>query len=844
MRLQDLQAALSARYTIERELGSGGMAVVYLARDLKHNRQVAIKVLRPELAAQLGVERFLKEIELTASLQHPHILQLHDSGEAGGFLFQVVTYVEGESLRTKLNREKQLSLGESVAIVVRVASALDFAHRGGVIHRDIKPENILLQDGQPVVADFGIALAVSAATDTDRLTETGLSLGTPAYMSPEQATAERDVDARTDIYSLGCVLYEMLAGEPPFTGTTARAILAKHALERVPSIRVTRESVPPVVEQVVLRALAKTPADRFTSARQFSEALSEAVATVDSAERRRVPGTRSRQRALWIAGSMIVVLLVIGGVLLGPRSDAVDRVQLSLQPLDHRRIGVTYLEGRDSPQLDYLADALTNEIVDMLSRVEPLSVIPLSAMQEFRGREVPLDSLVRKLRVGTVIGGSVLQVGGRVRVTLRLTDAVNVRQVGSKTLDAPLGEPLGLRNELADSVQQFLREWVGPEVSVLVRRAGTDSDEAWTFLQRAERQRTVAQSLRLAGDLDGGGVALATADSLLRRAASLDREWAEPLVMRGWAALDRADLLVARARTQGVPVATEVQRALETAIDLGGRAVRVAPADPRALELRGAARFRLYDPPLPLEVPDRSALLELAERDLRAAIATHPWPARALSTLSDVLRRREVLDEARAFAERAIEADPFLACMVDCIGDLNSLAGNSARRLAQVLLDGDRPEEAAELCADWTDRDPSPQWPLCELIAVATAGTGADSVWPLAREMVARSQPETQSRYRAQGRMLVSMVLAQRGLVDSGTGVLERTLADGPSDEPRLAYYEAAAQLALGHDTKALDALRRLFASHPQFRAIVARDVFFRRLWNDRDFQELVGLTR
>jgi serine/threonine-protein kinase len=231
-----LAVALADRYAIERELGAGGMATVYLAHDVKHDRKVAVKVLKPELAAVLGAERFLNEIKVTANLQHPHILPLHDSGEAEGFVYYVMPYVEGESLRAKLEREKELSIEETVEITKAVASALDYAHRHEVIHRDIKPENILLHEGQPVVADFGIALAVSAAGGA-RLTETGLSLGTPQYMSPEQAMGDRELDGRSDIYSLACVTYEMLAGEAPYTGPTAQAIVAKIVTEEWRSAR-------------------------------------------------------------------------------------------------------------------------------------------------------------------------------------------------------------------------------------------------------------------------------------------------------------------------------------------------------------------------------------------------------------------------------------------------------------------------------------------------------------------------------------------------------------------------------------------------------------------------------
>src|SRR5256712_541392 len=270
--LERLGAALAEHYAIERELGAGGMATVYLARDLKHDRHVALKVLRPELAAVLGIERFLSEIRVTAHLQHPHILPLFDSGQAGGLIYYVMPHVEGESLRQRLEREKQLPIAEALMLAGGVGSALDYAHRHGVIHRDIKPENVLFQDGQAVVADFGIALALSAAGGS-RLTETGLSLGTPQYMSPEQATGDRLIDARSDIYSLASVLYEMLAGEPPHTGPTVQSVIAKVLTDRPRPLRQLRESVPPHVEAAVLKALAKVPADRFQTAAEFVDAL-------------------------------------------------------------------------------------------------------------------------------------------------------------------------------------------------------------------------------------------------------------------------------------------------------------------------------------------------------------------------------------------------------------------------------------------------------------------------------------------------------------------------------------------------------------------------------------------
>src|SRR6266699_1515922 len=282
--LARLQAAPADRYTIERELGRGGMATVYLAQDRKHHRQVAIKVLMPELAAALGPERFLREIDTAARLNHPHILPLHDSGEAEGFLFYVMPYVEGESLRDRLSRKKQLPLGDALQIAREVADALSYAHSHDVVHRDIKPENILFEAGHAVVTDFGIARAITAAGG-EKLTGTGIAVGTPGYMSPEQGAASAWVDERSDIYSLGCVLYEMLAGEPPYTGPSAQIVIRQHLASAPPQVSAMRAAVPPAIEEAIARALAKTPADRFATAAEFvgaSQRRRRACATRDA----------------------------------------------------------------------------------------------------------------------------------------------------------------------------------------------------------------------------------------------------------------------------------------------------------------------------------------------------------------------------------------------------------------------------------------------------------------------------------------------------------------------------------------------------------------------------------
>jgi serine/threonine protein kinase len=351
-----LAAALADRYPIERELGRGGMASVYLAHDVKHGRRVAIKVLRPELAATLGPDRFVREITIAAQLAHPHILPLFDSGEADGFLYYVMPYVAGESLRDRLNREGTLPVPEAVRLAQQIASALAYAHQQGVVHRDIKPENILLTGDQAIVADFGIARAVEAAAG-DRLTETGLAVGTPAYMSPEQALGGTGLGATTDVYSLGCVVYEMLTGQPPYRGPTPRAVLAQHAAGALPALRTSHPELPVPLERVVQQALAKEPGERFQSATDLAGALAEALTPEAAiAEARRV-ARRRWTRALIVAG--LVALLSASGWWLRSVRGAHPIRKLAVVPASNMT--------RDTTQ-DYFVDGVHDALVTELQR--------------------------------------------------------------------------------------------------------------------------------------------------------------------------------------------------------------------------------------------------------------------------------------------------------------------------------------------------------------------------------------------------------------------------------------------------------------------------------------------
>jgi serine/threonine-protein kinase len=424
-----LQAGLAGRYAIERELGQGGMAVVYLARDERHDRNVALKVLRPELSPEIGAERFLREIKIAAGLTHPHILPLYDSGELEGLLFYVMPNMEGQSLRERLNAERQLSLEEALRIAQEVASALDYAHRHGVVHRDIKPENILLHEGAALVADFGIGKAVSGAGGS--ITQTGMAVGTPAYMSPEQATAEQDVDGRSDLYSLGCVLYEMLVGEPPFTGPTAQAIITRRFMSPIPLVRATRE-VPDALDTAVGKALARTPVDRFRTTSEFAAALREVLAGPSGTP----PAVSAQEKA------------------------APGKQSIAVLPLVNRSA---------DPENEYFSDGITEEIINVLGKVPGIRVTSRTSSFAFKGKDVDVRQIGEKLGVGTVLEGSVRKVGNRIRVTTQLTDVMNGYQIWSEMYDRQLEDVFAIQDEISRAIVDALKiQLVGEEQSLVV----------------------------------------------------------------------------------------------------------------------------------------------------------------------------------------------------------------------------------------------------------------------------------------------------------------------------------------------------------------------------------------
>lgn len=447
-----LGQALAPRYRLERELGRGGMAIVFLADDLKHGRPVALKVLRPELGLAVGVERFLREIQFAARLTHPNILPLHDSGEVDGLLYYVMPYVTGESLRDRLDRQGQLPVEEALTIIGEVADAITYAHSCGVIHRDLKPENILFAAGHAVVSDFGIARALGVANRA-AVTETGLAVGTPTYMSPEQAGGGGALDGRSDVYALGCVTYEMLAGQPPFTGPTSLAILARHALDPVPPLRTLRPDVAEGLERGILKALAKIPADRFATAVAFVEALSRPVIAA--------PPVRS------IA---VLPFLNLGG----------------------------------DPENEYFADGITEDVIAQLSRIRALKVISRTSVMSFKQREVSVQEIASQLAVATVLEGSVRRAGERVRIVAQLIDAASGQHLWAETYDRELKDVFAIQSDVALRIATALEAELSPDEHAGLRDHATaarspDPDAYESYLRgRVHWSKHTPESLRTA----------------------------------------------------------------------------------------------------------------------------------------------------------------------------------------------------------------------------------------------------------------------------------------------------------------------------------------------------------
>jgi eukaryotic-like serine/threonine-protein kinase len=826
--LDSLREALADRYAVERELGRGGMATVFLAEDRKHGRQVAIKVLHAELAAALGAERFLREIEIAARLQHPHILPLYDSGSAAGFLYYVMPYVEGESLRDRLTREKQLSLEDTLRVATEVAGALAYAHSRGVVHRDIKPENIMLSGASAVVADFGIARAVSAAGDGQHLTQTGTIIGTPAYMSPEQASGSEEIDGRSDEYSLACVVYEMLVGAPPFTGPTAQAIIARHSLDMVSPPSIVRNTIPDAVEGAILRALAKVPADRYPTAALFAEALNRPSAATGAYRRatlergiRRPPSVLRRLLPAAAVAAALVGYFAIRSARAGRGAAAGG--------LDPRHLAVLYFDdlSRDH-SLGYLADGITEALIANLSQVQPLSVISRNGVAPYRGESVPADSVARALAVGTVVTGSVEQVGDLLHVTVRLVDGASGADFKRASFDQHAGDLLTvIRDSLSGRVAEFLRERLGEEVRLRTEQLGTSNVAAWSLKERAEKSRKDAEAAVQAEQIGGAQAAFQAADSLAALAELADDKWVDPIVFRGQVAYRRARL------SKNL---REAVSWIQTGLGHAERALRMAPQDGAALELRGTLRYFEWTLRITPDPAAAQALLQSARQDLEAAVQEDPALATAYSTLSSLYYQVEDVAAAVLAARRAYEQDAYL-----------SVARDVLYRLSVGSLDLEQFSQAQRWCDEETRRFPNDyRAGRCQLLLMTTPAREPDvsRAWQLVALLDSATPAAFRPYIMLEARLRAGGVIARAGLKDSARHVLDRArAATTPAADPgqELLALEAYQRTLLGDRDTAIALLQRFSAANPGH--VRGKDLswWWRDLKDDPRFKALVG---
>jgi serine/threonine-protein kinase len=836
--LEQLRTSLADHYAIERELGRGGMATVFLARDLKHDRPVAVKVLLPDLSVALGPERFRREIDVATHVSHPHILPLYDSGEANGLLYYVMPFVEGRSLRDRLIAERQLPLDQSLRIACQVASALDHAHKHGIVHRDIKPENILLEGDQALIADFGIARALSAVGD-EKLTKTGISLGTPSYMSPEQAMADPHVDGRSDIYSLGCVLYEMLAGEPPFTGPTAQAVIARHALAEVPSLTVARSTISDDVEDAVLRAMSKVPADRFATAGEFAEALMACQETggrsLGKHERRgrtRPKAKRTRRRTAGLSIAAAILLLGSMGwfawplVARGTHSQDANGVLSA----DQGRVAVLYFDDNTGGELRELADGLTEGVIAELRSVSAVDVISPNGVAPFRNSDaISTDSIGRMLKVGTIVRGSVDRIGKRIKVDVRVLDGPTGTQTGLATsIERPESELLAIRDSVPARVAMLLREELGREIRLRTTRAETRSAPAWMHYQRAERERKDARRLATVDSVDASRRKLAIADSLFAVAETLDPRWPDPILARATMALG-----------QVTPTRDNAQRDSLITVGLAHttRALAIDSTNAQALELRGTLRYMKRFHNLAPDPAEAASLLRTAEEDLEKAVKLDETRASAWSTLSLLRYRNFDRLGARDAALKAYEKDAYLESAREIMW-----------RLYATSYDLENFDHAKRWCDDGNRRYPTdPQFATCRLWLM-TAETGQPpsipAAWAALDSIKARVPATRWETVRRGYEMLVAVPIARAGNRDSALHVIERARGNkevDPSGE--LIGREVLVQTLIGEKKAALELLSSYLAAYPQHREgfVKGNTWWWRSFKNDTTFQKLVG---
>ena len=841
---EGVRAALADRYAIERELGHGGMAIVYLAQDLRHDRPVAIKLLLPELAATLGPDRFQREIRFAARLQHPHILTVLDSGEAAGQLWFTMPFVEGESLRDRLRRERQLPVDDALRIATEAARALDYAHHHGVVHRDIKPENILLTaDGSTLVADFGIARALGA---DEGLTQTGFAVGTPAYMSPEQAAGDKGIDARTDVYSLGAVLYEMLAGEAPFTGATAQAIAAKRLTEPAPSVRSVRTTVPDSVDQAIRKALAPVPADRFAGAAALAQALAPADRRTGGPAEASVGDTVVRSRAEPSAVppfrrsatfALILGLLIGGGILFAWRHSRPEATSSG-----ERRIAVIPFQNLGDSADAYFADGITDAIRGKLTALPGMRVTASNSSAQYRNTGKTPQEIGRELGVDYLLVGKVrwAKAGGtsRVQVSPELIEVATADAKWQQPFDAALTDVFKVQADVAAEVAQALDVAIGSRQQEVLADRPTANLSAYDAYLKGQAFRAFGPN----------PTTLRQAIDFYEQAVALDSGF-----VQAWVALAGAGSVL---YSNGAPSPTLADRARSAA----ERALALKPDHPGGYWALGSY-YRLvtgeseraveqYAKGLALAPGDADLLraLGLAEQSqgrwdksvehLRQSQSLDPRAGNTAGVLGGALLWLRRYPEAMEATDRALSLTPSALIFVENKAMILLAQGDLAGArtlLAKLPPDVDLPGFVAYMATYWDLywALTSDQRALVKRLT-PTAFDGDRGTWALAlagvyevehdmqraaaygdSARVAFEQQLTATPEDAQRRVLLGVALAYMGrkeeaIREGQRGVALLPVAADAQAGPYTQHQLARIYILLGEPEKALDQLERL----------------------------------
>jgi len=838
----------NGEYEIESIVGKGGMAIVYRARDTRHPRVVAIKVLRPEVAQSIGTTRFLREIAVAAPFSHPHILPLIDSGtltdEHGRTTpYYVMPLVDGETLHQKLLREGRLPVPMVLRITREILEALQYAHAQGVIHRDIKPANILLSGGHAVVADFGVSRPIPQTAIDDPaepgLTMTGDVIGTPSYMSPEQALGHHIVDARSDIFSVGCVMYEMLVGDRPFDTPIPQYTATKKRHGIFASARAARPEVSEALDAVLAKALKAEPEERYVSAAAFLLAIAKL-------EEKDTSGWGMLQQPVprWMRNVAIGALAVIGVAVATWQTGRTSNGQdVTLIPpaiaSDKSRVAVLPMESSATDSLSsVVANGFQTDLIDELAQYPALTVISKNGVLQFRGNNASTDSIARVLNVGSVVTGTIKHAGEMVWVTVRLIDGATGVVRRTATDSGSVRDLLAVRSSVIASATTFLRSYIGTAVNERAQQTARNS-EAWELVARVSTMSSVEQGTVSKWTEAERLRRFAAVDSMLERAARLDPSWSTPMIKLGSILLQRAKFAEFAPLAPGAAPGTGPLMALamrKRAIALATDVLSRSPGDASAFAVRGRARFEVWRSSKP--VASESVRLE-ARNDLHRALAIRPDNATAWGDLSLLYHMSGAADSANIASQKALLADAFL---VNAESVLN-------RRMFASLASG-HTEDARSLCASGGRLYPNaPQFWGCELVILGWSSDRATDV-AIAWSILQRSEATDTLHYLATGwatrRLLVAAIAARAGLPDSARAIV-RTVRAAPESQvasDNTDYGEAYVHTLLGEPERALALLEKFVRNNPALLGQVRESPWFAKLKSNAKFIALTTGSR